>query len=219
MKFVIFDNDGTLANTKKVDGKCFMSAFEQTFGLQIWNQKWEDFKHVTDWGITEEIIQREWGRKPLSKEYEQMISHFMTNLKKEIKENRNQFDEVPGAKKNFNELKKVKTLSVGIATGSWEKPALLKLKAVGIDMDGVCFSNSNFHKSRDVIVQNVINLMTLKTSEKPEKIIYVGDGEWDFKTCQNLGIEFIGIDAEGDGVLRNLGAKNVFRDFLKKINF
>ena len=39
------------------------------------------------------------GRKPLSKEYEQMISHFMTNLKKEIKENRNQFDEVPDAKK------------------------------------------------------------------------------------------------------------------------
>lgn len=38
MKFMIFDIDGTLSNTKKVDGKCFMSAFEKTFGLQIWNQ-------------------------------------------------------------------------------------------------------------------------------------------------------------------------------------
>lgn len=66
-----------------------MSAFEQTFGLQIWNQKWEGDEHVTDWGITEEIIQREWGRKPLSKEYEQMISHFMTNLKKKSKKIQN----------------------------------------------------------------------------------------------------------------------------------
>ena len=67
-------------------------------------------------------------------------------------------------------------MRIGIATGSWEKPALLKLKAVGIDIDGVSFSNSNFNKSREVIVQNVIDLMSLKTNEKPEKIIYIGDG-------------------------------------------
>ena len=62
MKFVIFDIDGTLTDTKKVEDKCFMKAFKQAFGIDITSQKWEDLQHVTDWGITEEIIQREWNR-------------------------------------------------------------------------------------------------------------------------------------------------------------
>ena len=34
MKFVIFDIDGTLTDTKKVDDKCFISAFEKTFQIE-----------------------------------------------------------------------------------------------------------------------------------------------------------------------------------------
>ncbi|MGB0840605.1 MAG: hypothetical protein ACPGXL_10715, partial [Chitinophagales bacterium] len=58
MKFVIFDIDGTLADTKTVEDKCFIAAFYQTFGIDLSHQKWEDLKNVTDWGITEEIIER-----------------------------------------------------------------------------------------------------------------------------------------------------------------
>ncbi len=83
MKFVIFDIDGTLTNTKKVEDKCFMKAFEQTFEIDIWSQKWENLQNVTDWGITEEIVQREWNRIPRKDEYELMISNFVTNLKAE----------------------------------------------------------------------------------------------------------------------------------------
>ena len=216
MKFVIFDIDGTLTNTKQVDDKCFMEAFEQTFKIEIWNQKWENLKNVTDWGITEEIVQREWGRRPKNDEYELMISNFISNLEAEMVNDKLQFNEVAGARDLFIELKGHKEFNLGIATGAWEKSAKLKLETIGIDVDGICFSNSNYYKSREAITKDVVNQLTTKTQKLPDQIIYFGDGEWDYKTCQLLGMEFLGIDIEGDGKLRKLGAKTVYRDYTNR---
>ena len=213
MKFIIFDIDGTLTNTKKVEDKCFMKSFEKTFKIDIWNQKWEHLKHVTDWGITEEIIQRAWNRNPSDDEYELMISNFVANLNTERVKDKSQFSEVPGARDFFLRLNEMEEFSLGIATGSWEKSAELKLETIGIALDGICFSNSNHHKSREAITQDVIDQLTEKTKSSPKQIIYFGDGEWDYKTCQNLGIEFIGIDIENDGKLHRLGVKTIFRDY------
>lgn len=216
MKFVIFDIDGTLANTKKVEDKCFMKAFEQTFQIDIWNQKWENLKNVTDWGITEEIIHREWNRKPRKNEYELMISNFVTNLNEERIKDKLQFSEISGARDFFYELKEIDQFKLGIATGSWEKSAKLKLETIEIELDEICFSNSDYYKSREAITKDVIEQLIRKNSKTPEQIIYFGDGEWDFKTCQNLGIEFIGIDVDNDHKLKRLGAKNVFTDYSNK---
>lgn len=216
MKFVIFDIDGTLANTKKVEDKCFIKAFEQTFGIDIWSQQWENLKNVTDWGITEEIIQQKWNRKPRKDEYELMISNFIANLNTEREKDRSQFSEVSGAKDFFYELKKTQEFKLGIATGAWEKSAQLKLETIGIGLDEICFSNSNYHQSREAITTDVIEQLSKKYKQEPTQIIYFGDGEWDYKTCQNLGIEFIGIDIDNDGKLTALGAKTVFPNFLEK---
>ena len=56
MTAIIFDIDGTLSNTTKVDDKCFIKAFKIVFGIDISNQNWSELTNVTDWGITEEII-------------------------------------------------------------------------------------------------------------------------------------------------------------------
>ena len=213
MKFVIFDIDGTLANTKKVEDKCFMKAFEQTFKIDIWTQKWENLKNVTDWGITEEIIQREWNRTPIKQEYDAMISNFVANLKAEKLEDLSQFSEIKGARDFFYQLMELDEFKLGIATGSWEKSAKLKLQTIGIGLEGIFFSNSDSHKSREAITQDVIKQLTLKNMKNADEVIYFGDGEWDYKTCQNLGIKFIGIDIENDGKLSRLGAETVFRDY------
>lgn len=216
MKFIIFDIDGTLTNTKKVDDKCFIKAFEETFSLDIKNQKWEDFKNVTDWGITEEIIKREFGRLPRQDEYQLMISNFVDQLKSELTKDKLQFQEVKGAKEFFYELKKVEDIKLGIATGSWEESAKLKLDIIGIEIEGICFSNSNYDKAREAITQDVMDQLKKKTKAEPERIIYFGDGAWDYKTCKNLNIEFIGIDINNDGKLDRLGAKTVFQNYLDK---
>lgn len=216
MKYVIFDIDGTLTNTKKVEDKCFMQAFEQTFNIDIWNQKWESFSNVTDWGITEEIIENTKQRKPNRTEYAQMISNFTTRLKAEKERDITQFKEVEGAKAFFYELKEIKEIQLGIATGSWEKSALIKLDSIGIEVNDICFSNSDYHKSREAITQDVINQLRNKTKKSPHQVIYFGDGKWDFKTCQNLGIDFIGIDIERDEKLTKMGAKTVFQNYKNK---
>ncbi len=217
MKFVIFDIDGTLTDTKEVEGRCFMRSFEQIFNIDIWGQKWGNFKHVTDWGITEEIIEQKLGRKPRQAEYDLMVSNFARLLQEERQRDNTQFREVKGAKTFFYELAKDKNIALGIATGAWKDSAKIKLDAVGINLAGICFSNSTDHKSREAITQDVIEQLKQKTGELPEEIIYFGDGEWDFKTCQKLGITFIGIDVRGDGKLTALGAKNVYRNFEDKI--
>jgi len=210
----IFDIDGTLTDTKKVEDKCFMKAFEKTFELDITSQKWSDLKNVTDWGITEEIIEREFNRKPFQQEYDLMISNFIVELKTEREKDKNQFNEVSGAKDFFYFLKDHTDYKLGIATGSWEKSAKIKLDTIGINPDQVAFSNSDYHKSREDITKHSIQQLKDKFQVEPTQIIYFGDGVWDFKTCRNLGIKFIGIDIEDDKKLTNLGAKTVFRNYL-----
>jgi len=213
VKYIIFDIDGTLTSTKKVDDKCFIKAFQQTFNLYIGNLKWEDLKHVTDWGITEEIIQKEIGRAPDKNEYELMRSNFFSILSEERKKDPSQFDEVSGAKYFFNTIRKTANFKLGIATGSWGQSAKIKLDAIGIDLEGICFSNSDYHKSREAITQDVIDQLNTTTQKSAKQIIYFGDGVWDFKTCKKLGIRFIGIDVEGNGKLSQLGAKTVFQNY------
>ena len=142
-----------------------------------------------------------------------MISNFVTNLKTERAKDKLQFSEVSGAKDFFFELKKWDEFKLGIATGSWQKSAKLKLETIGIELDGICFSISDYHKSRESITKDVIGQLTRKNQKKVEQIIYFGDGEWDYKSCENLGTEFIGIDIENDGKLTRLGAKTVYQDY------
>lgn len=213
MKLVIFDIDGTLTDTKAVDDKCFIKAFQTTFGLDIQDQIWADLQNVTDWGITEEIIQQRLQRAPSSSEYAEMHKNHTTNLADERTKNVHQFKAVAGANQFIKSVLSLPDFRIGIATGAWEKSALIKLKSIDIDPPNFPFSNSDYHKSREAITLDTIAKAEKQYHQKFEKIIYFGDGDWDFKTCQNLSIPFIGIDIKGDGQLKALGATSVFTNF------
>lgn len=213
MTGIIFDIDGTLTNTTKVDDKCFISAFKNVFGIDISNQNWSELTNVTDWGITEEIILKNWNRIPTKIEYEKMISEFITQLQSELKANKNQFQEINGALNFVSFLRKKSNISIGIATGGWEKSANLKLKSIGIDSTEFAFGNSNHYKTREDILSKVIRELNDNWENKIDRIIYFGDGTWDFLTCKKLNIEFIGIDNSKNNKLNEIGAKTIFSDF------
>jgi len=213
MKLIIFDIDGTLTNTKAVDDKCFINAFDTIFGVDLTEEDWGALKHVTDWGMTEEIILREYNRLPTPTEYQQMLERHVNNLKEAKAKDPSQFQAIKGAVAFFNHIRLQTNWQVGIATGAWEQSALLKLNAIGISTNGIAFSNSDYHKSREAITQHTIEQMSKQTTNGVEEIIYFGDGVWDYKTCQNLGITFIGIDVYNDDKLRSIGATQVFRDY------
>ena len=215
MKLIVFDIDGTLSNTKPVDDLCFIKAFKSVFNIDLAEVDWASLQNVTDWGITEEIIEQSWNRRPSTEEFEKMKKQFLNNLEEERISNPNSFNEVPGANAFFNHLKNHPNYTVGLATGAWKASALIKLSTIGINTTGIPFSNSDFHKTRAAICLHTIEQAKVKYGKPFKEIIYFGDGEWDYLTCKKLNIRFIGIDVDGNGILKKLGAEAVFENYLK----
>ncbi len=210
---IIFDIDGTLADTKAVDDKCFIQAFLDTFQVDLQNQDWAVLKNVTDWGITEEVISSNFNRKPTTVEYLNLQSRLVALLNEELDKDAKQFQPVQGAIDFFNFLKKETSHPLGIATGAWEQSACTKLKGIGLDYSNIAFANSDHFKTRADITRHAMTQIKEKHTNTSEDVVYFGDGAWDYKTCKELGIRFIGIDILNDGKLKALGAKVVFSDF------
>lgn len=214
MKYIIFDIDGTLSNTTTVDDKCYLNAFRLAFDVNLDKVNWATITNLTDWGIAEELIQINLKRNPTIEDLNKLEALHIEFLKKEYANDSTQFNEIPGAKNFFDHLSNSKDVTIGIATGAWEESAKIKLNAIGIDPHNICFSNSSHHKTREAIIKDVIKQMKSDYSSLAHEVSYFGDGVWDFKTCKNLGINFIGIDYYGNGKLKKLGTQNVFKDFL-----
>jgi len=216
MKFIIFDIDGTLSNTTGVDDDCFLTAYQETFQVDITDHYCGDFKHVTDWGITEELTQRKLNRIPSQAEYQQMMLNFEQQMASTKAVSPELFQEIPGARAFFEFMLTQTQYGVGLATGCWEVSALFKLGAVGIQLPaGIAFGHSNHKISREGITNHAIEILRQKHGTTPDSIIYFGDGIWDYHTCKNLDIPLIGIDVSGNGKLKALGVPTVFRDYLK----
>lgn len=210
---IIFDIDGTLADTKAVDDKCFIQAFMETFQIDLQHQNWAALENVTDWGITEEVIQTNLNRTPTAIEYQNFQSRLVTLLNEELEKDPKQFQPVRGAIEFFEFLKIETAHPLGIATGAWEQSARTKLKGIGLDHSNIAFANSDHYKTRGDITRHAMKQIKERHSNTSDDIVYFGDGDWDYKTCKELGIRFIGIDVLGDGKLKALGAEVVFPDF------
>lgn len=213
LKWIIFDIDGTLCDTKAADDKCYMSAFEEVFEFNIRGQDWSLLKNVTDWGITEELVQRHLNRLPTDKDYQKMQDTFMSYLHLERRLDSEKFRQIPGATSFFHLIKSNQNYQIGIATGGWKHSALFKLEAIGIIPEGIAFAHSDLAKSRTAITELCMQQMQQQSAVIPEEIIYFGDGVWDYETSLEMGNRFIGIDVKNDNRLRDLGAKYVFANF------
>ena len=214
MKLIIFDIDGTLTNTKKVDDICFIDAFDKTFDIDITDMNWDEFTTVTDWGITRDVVFKELKKELTTNDHNYMKLNFFDKLLQEKVNKPSLFKEVSGALELYELVKKNPKFEVGIATGCWNRSGVIKLNAIGIDPNEVAYSNSDFFITREEIVLDTIAQAEKKYNGKFSEIIYFGDGIWDYKTCKNLGIRFIGIDILNDGKLKDLGTEVVFENFL-----
>ena len=213
MKFAIFDIDGTLTDTTSVDDKSYFQAFAKTFDKDISSTDWDKITHVTDWGIAEELIDLHLNRRAESSDYDNLKKDLLYFLKLERDNDINQFQSITGSNSFVNELMASSDFEIGIATGAWKESARIKLEASIIDIDSVCSATSSDCKSRVDILKKVIQDMSTELGHAPEHIVYFGDGTWDYHTCRELDIDFIGIDFHQNQKLKSLGAPYVFQDF------
>jgi phosphoglycolate phosphatase-like HAD superfamily hydrolase len=140
-------------------------------------------------------------------------------LKIHLSNDANSFTVVHGAKELIKYLKHEEQFEIAIATGGFLKPALFKLSSLGFEIDGLELRSSDSFASKTEMIKDIIRTHTTNKNNTFEKVVYVGDREYDYTTSTGLGIDFIGIDFTGNGKLAKAGAKNIINNFEPKEKF
>jgi len=213
-KLVIFDIDGTLTRTNEADEICFARSVREEFGIENLSTDWSDYEHSTDSGILLELIRREKSKELSKPEIHKFQDTMKLHLEKHRAEKPDSFQPVQGALKIFSQLKE-KGLAIAIATGAWKKSAEYKLSQAGIPVDGLPIATADDHLSRDqIILLAESRAKEVYGQTQFERLIYVGDGPWDFVSSKRLGISFVGIhDHRTPERLTSLGASRVVKDY------
>lgn len=206
MHLIIFDIDGTLVDSVKTDDECFIQTFQELHEIVLKDVDWSTFPHVTDSGLSKVIFQQYLKREPSEDELIAFKTHFL----RLIEQRKAELIEVEGARKTIEYLMELPDISIAFATGGWKETAQLKLKQIGVFPSDLVFISANDHYDRAVITKMAITQSQAKEQlEHFETITYIGDGLWDFDTSQQLGIQFIGIDAHQSQRLKQAGAFQV----------
>lgn len=214
MKLIIFDIDGTLVYSNKVDSQCFADTYQEVYGLPFPSIDWRRYPAVSDTTIFDAVIQEHFQRRPDTEEMTAFCAQFVANIEAKRQTQPEEFQEVPGAREAIDRLRAQSDCVLGIATGGWEQPARVKLRHVGISLDTIFFSGADGHWTRESIIQSVTQ-PALQHHDAIEKIIYIGDAIWDVTTTRNLNMDFVGVRRSHDQeVLLNQGATQVISNYL-----
>lgn len=211
MILAVFDIDGTLLDTSKVDGDCFVRALELEFDISQPDQKWEEFNNATDSGIIYELFQRTFSRPPGPEEVRAFVDRFVSLLKEAHARAPRLFREIEGAGRLLRYIIRTDDCRAALATGGWRASASFKLECAGISPAVLPFATAEDGLSREQIIRSCIKKAEDFYDGAFSKVVSIGDGLWDIKAARRLGLTFIGIGDEAR--LSELGANYTVRDF------
>jgi phosphoglycolate phosphatase-like HAD superfamily hydrolase len=221
MKLAIFDIDGTLTETNKVDHECFIKAFADSYQIIDIEDDWTKYKNVTDSGIMTEVFNQKLGRVPGEEDFSRFKSCFLENLNESASKDETLFAEISGAGEMLAKLALEKDWAIALATGCFYASAELKLEKAKINVESFPIGTADEAFSREDILQTAIaKALKLYEVKKFEKIVSIGDGVWDVRTAGNLSLDFIGIaGGKRAKALREAGADHIIEDFRNYGNF
>lgn len=204
---IVFDIDGTLTDSVAYHQTAFVAALQQ-MGVQKINTDFKAYKHHTDSHIAKVIYELDrkenFGTQQLDLFENLLWSQINTVTLKEIK----------GALRTVILLEQATDFGICYATGSLRKPATYKLNTIGLNFEPGQLAASNKIETREEIVLAAIEQAKSYYQQSSfERIISIGDGLWDLKTAQTLGLEFIGIGATHKEVLTAHGMALHFEDW------
>jgi len=212
MNLVMFDIDGTLTETMKVDEECFVRSFADVFGFHGINTDWSQYPHTTDSGIFRDIYTSRVGRPPKPAEVLRFQNHFIGLLA--AASSQFPFKPVTRAQQFLSRLARAGSYRIALATGAWSDSARLKMASAGL-----CFDDHPAASADDAIERESIMKVSMQRAVERhggpfQSVVYVGDGVWDARACRALSIPFLGIGS-GARAARLLaeGAIHVFEDY------
>ena len=216
---IIFDVDGTLVYSDKLDSQCFADTYQTLYKRKFPSIDWRRYPHVTDHTIFNTVIHEHFGRRAEQEEIDHFQNHFVDLLRQNRIDRPEAFLQIPNARETILKLLEDEQFMVGIGTGGWHRPACLKLEHVGIPVEPLFISAADGKDTREAITEDVIQ-QAAAVHTIFHRIVYVGDAEWDVVTTRNLSMNFIGIRRDGDKeVLHRAGATTVLQDFSNQALF
>ncbi len=194
MNLVMLDIDGTLTQSYDYDREIFGTAIAEVLGCPPINADLNGYVDKTSLGVTVEAIERITGRIQGANEIEKVKVKVLRYFKKMYRESPETFCEIPGASRFLERLRNQIGVGIAIATGCWRSEALFKLKASGLDVEGIPMSTSDDERNRKRIMENAVELAKkFYNCHGFGRIVYLGDGPWDMQASRTLGFGFIGI--------------------------
>lgn len=207
---IIFDIDGTLCDTREVDARCHVEAFESVTGRSLATVDWSLYPEATSAAIVQDLLS-EMGIQNSVEMEQRILEEFIARLEAEARRNPGSFRPVEGALELIEDLGRRENYKIAIATGDWHESAKLKLGLAGFKTDHVPFASSSETRRR----ADIIALAALRAGFKVSDAVYVGDGLWDIKAARELNMRFIGVGT-GHELLRQHGASRVLVSFADK---
>lgn len=212
MHLVMFDIDGTLTETMKIDEECFVRSLAEIHGFSGIETDWSRYKHTTDSGIFHEIYLDRTGRHPLDAEVSYFQQHFVALLGRASR--KSPFAPIMGAGQLLSDLSVSAKYRVSLATGGWSSCARIKMASAGMCFDDHPAASSDDAHDRESIMKISSRRAVDRHGMPFASTVYVGDGVWDAGACRTLGITFIGIGS-GERATRLVseGAACVFQNY------
>lgn len=196
---IVFDVDGTLIGGERADWASYDAAFKASAGFALDAAFFATLEEVTAQAIVHKALamRTEDERRAIERA---VCAGFLAGLTEVHRQDAAAFPAAPGALALLARLR-AEGIPVAIATGDWRETILFKLGAAGIDVAGLqVVTSSEFYSRADIIAAAVE-----RTGGTLAEAIYVGDGPWDLRATQKLGIPFIGVGRRQDR-LRAAGA-------------
>ncbi|MEM1123606.1 MAG: HAD hydrolase-like protein [Bacteroidota bacterium] len=219
MILIIFDVDGTLVYSDKRDSQCFADTYQAVYGLPFPTIDWRKYPHVSDTTIFKTVIKEHFDRVATEEEEESFRQKFVANITKNRVQTPEVFHAVPFAQQTIDKLLADDRFVVGVATGGWKAPAIVKMNFVGIPSEKLIITGADGKETRVEIINETIEKAKHQHGNF-EQIIYVGDAIWDYTTTKEMGIPLIGIRRKGDlDFFQKLGVERVLKDYTNHEQF
>jgi phosphoglycolate phosphatase-like HAD superfamily hydrolase len=212
MHLVMFDIDGTLTETMKVDEECFVCSLKDVFGFDDIDTDWSHYPRTTDSGIFHDVFTSRIGRAPTAQEISRFRQHFIQLLA--AASSQSPFAPVAGADALLSRLARDGSHRVSLATGSWRDSARLKMASAGMCFDDHPAASADDALDRESIMRVSQQRAAERYGASFTSTVFVGDGVWDARACRSMGVPFIGVGTESRAArLSAEGAVCVIPDF------
>ena len=188
----IFDIDGTLVDSFGFDDACYISAIREVLGAVYIHNDWSKYKNVTDTGSLRQIMEE---NKIQEKEQIMEVRTKFGELIRQYLQNGGKCRPKGGAIHLINKLLAAENYGVGFATGGWRHTAKMKLRHAGFNLKNTILTSSDDGDERVVIMKKCL----LQLGHCFQRVVYIGDAEWDMQATKKLGWHFIGVGARLKG--------------------